>query len=198
MASLVFDLNQLYQQTFGTTPNINFIKPSEDTKQSEKLRFDIKPEDSKKYSNLGTPYYEKIEGDVLGRECFLPVKIDDVKLPFSTVRINSKKTLVETACVNRKGAVIEQINVENYNIKLRGFLIGNNNELPDEGLTELKNLYEKNESVVLRNALTDIFLSGEDKVVIKSIDIPEVRAVKNVRPYEFDMVSDTEFTLIVE
>lgn len=195
---MIFDLNKLYQQTFGSTPNIKFSKPTEEDNTTSSKMFDIKPKEAAKYSKLGTPYYEKVEGDVLGRECFLPVTVDNLKLPYSVVRISSKKTLVETACVNRKGSVIEQINVENYSIKLRGFLIGENNQLPDEGITALKDLYEKNESVVLRNALTDIFLSGEDKVVIKSIDIPEVRAVQNVRPYEFDMISDSEFTLIVE
>lgn len=196
---MVFDLNKLYQQTFGTNPNMRFKKETPtDGVPSGDLKFDLKETDTKKYSQLGTPFYEQIKGDVLGRECFLPVTIDKLKLPFCTIRISSKKTIVETALINRKGSIIEQINVENYNIKMRGFVIGENGELPDEAITELKDLYEKNESVVLRNALSDIFLTADDKIVIKSFDLPEVRGVKNVRPFEFDTVSDSEFTLIVE
>lgn len=198
MGSLVFDLNKLYQQTFGTTPKIKFTAPQSENTTSDKLQFDIKPEDANQYSKLGTPYYEKVEGDVLGREFFLPVTIDGLKLPYCVIRISCKKTIVETALVNRRGTVKELINAEDYNIKLRGFLIGDNDQLPDEGITQLKDLFEKNESVVFRNALSDIFLTGDDKVVIKAIDFPEVKGVKNVRPFELDIVSDSEFTLIVE
>lgn len=196
---IVFDLNRLYGQVFGKSTDINFNSKSDAiAPDSQPLKFDIKPKEANKYSALGTPYYEKIKGDFMGRECFLPVTIDGLKLPYSTIRINSKKTIIETSLINRKGSIIEQINIESYKIRLRGFLIGQNNQLPDEDITALKDLYEKNESVVLRNALSDIFLSADDKVVVRSIEIPEVRAVQNVRPFELDIMSDSEFTLIVE
>lgn len=196
---IVFDLNRLYGQVFGKSTEVDFNSGSDTVAPDSKpLKFNIKPEEANKYSALGTPYFEIIKGDFMGRECFLPVTIDGLKLPYSTIRINSKKTIIETPLINRKGAIIEQINIENYKIRLRGFFIGQNNQLPDEDITELKDIYEKNESVVLRNALSDIFLSADDKVVIKSLEIPEVRAVQNVRPFELDIISDSEFTLIVE
>lgn len=198
MSTLVFDLSEIYGNTFGTKPNIKFNKPIEENLSSTKLQFDIKPADGNQYSRLGTPFYEKVEGDVLGREFFLPVTLNGVKLPYSTLRVSCKKTLVETALVGRKGAIIEQVNIENYKFKLRGLAIGDNNEFPDEDITDLKDLFEVNESVVMRNALSDIFLTGDDKVIISAIEIPEVKGIKNVRPFEFDIISDSEFTLIVE
>lgn len=198
MAGLVFDLADLYKQTFGTNAKILFKDNTTQSGSDNKLKFESKPAESNQYSKLGTPFYEKVEGDALGREFFLPVTLGGLKLPYCVVRITCKKTIVETALVNRKGTVKELINTEDYNIKLRGFVIGENNELPDQAITDLKDLFEKDESVVLRNALTDIFLTGDDKVVIKSIDFPEVKGVKNVRPFEMDIVSDSEFTLIVE
>lgn len=220
MSTLVFDLSGYYKKTFGTSPpivipiipnrlaeKIPSLKKSTNLDLKEKKRFeyetpkrifDKKEEDSNKYSKLGTPFYEKVEGDTLGREFFLPVTLNGIKLPYSTIRVSCKKTIVETPLVNRKGAVIEQINIENYKFKLRGFVIGDNNEFPDDDVTDLKDLFEVNESIVMRNALSDIFLTSDDKVIITAMEIPEVKGVKNVRPFEFDIISDSEFTLIVE
>ena len=50
----------------------------------------------------------------------------------------------------------------------------------------------------MKCALTDIFMDEEDMVVIKSIDIPEMRGVEHAQTYSLDLETDRSFELIME
>ena len=119
------------------------------------------------------------------------------ELPHPVVSISSKKTIIETALTERRGTVKELINIEDYQITIRGLIIGGTNELPEADVAKLVDIYELNVAVTITNALTDIFLlkGGSERVVIKSLDFPEVKGVKNVRGYTLVMVSDQSFSL---
>ena len=122
-------------------------------------------------------------------------------LPYPVISINSKKTIVETPLTERRGSVKELIGIKDYEITIKGFIIGRTNEFPEEEVTRLRTIYELNSAISIQCPLTDIFLlrpdrSGSDQVVITDLKFPAVTGIKNVRPYELSFVSDEPFNLI--
>jgi len=166
---------------------------------------------------LGSPFYAK---DFLGRDVFLPVTVtfpatvadgssgliadtgqtQDWMIPYCVVAVSAKKTIIETPVTERRGTVKELISIQDYQIRLRGFLVGSGNNFPEQDVARLRDLFESNVPVSLKCALTDIFLlrpdrSGSDNVVIRELSFPSVTGVKNVRPFELVCVSDEPFSL---
>jgi hypothetical protein len=43
--------------------------------------------------------------------------------------------------------------------------------------------------------LTDLFLTADDRVCIKSLNFPEVKGIEDVKPYEMELVSVNIFDL---
>ena len=138
--------------------------------------------------------------DANGRWYFMPVvlvyKGKEYEMPNSLISIRGKKHIVSTPMVGRKGTVKELISMEDYEIKIQGVALGT--DWPDDQLADIKEIYAVNESVQLKCALTDIFMDEEDMVVIKSIDIPEMRGVEHAQTYSLDLETDRSFELIME
>ncbi|MDR3681543.1 MAG: DUF6046 domain-containing protein [Flavipsychrobacter sp.] len=167
-------------------------------------------------SSKGTPYYGY---DTRGRQYFLPAVItyelntptgvgtdsfSEVKkytLPYPVISITSKKTIVETTLTERGGSVKELINVQDYDIVIKGFLYNYNNQFPEADVATLLEIFKSPGAVQLQNALTDIFLlhadrKGSDSVVVKDLSFPEVKGIKNVKPYQLTLSSDAIFNLV--
>lgn len=178
--ALTFDIPALYAATF----NYN----------SRAFEFEHKQQ-----GTLGAPYYSVTD---LGREYYLPVFLDDFELPNPVISIDGRKIIVETPMVERKGTVKEIINIDDYQIIIRGIITNKDrNSMPEETLTKMRELFEKNEAVTIMNVLTDIFLKtpdrkGYDKVVIKDFRIVPTPGVKNCCGYEMALLSDEAFSLI--
>lgn len=183
--ALTLDISTLFQQAFGAAaPPFEIQRPGNTQ--------------SAFANTLGSPMYA---ADANGRYYFLPVKLGGVQLSYPIVRISGRKTIVETQMVARRGSVKELINIEDYSISIMGLLVGKN-QWPEDGIAQLRDLYERNESLDIENALTDIFLSvpgtgGKDKVVITSLDIPEVRGSETVVGYRIELLSDQELILTI-
>lgn len=217
MAVQNFSLAELFEATFGYRTQAFEPEFKEVKSESPLLRKD--------QGVHGSPYFAT---DALGAEYFLPVTIiypetaplpnnapqsstlpdlDETsvlkrwELPYPIVTISSKKTIVETALTERRGTVKELINVQDYEIVIKGFLIGKGNEFPEEDVATLRAIYELNTPVSIQCPLTDVFLlqagrKGSDYVVIKDLKILPISGVKNIRPYELHLVSDEVFNLI--
>jgi len=201
MAEISFNLAYLFEQAFGYRSQA--FEPEFDQVQGS-----MAPNRSEQGS-LGSPYYSK---DGLGREYFMPVTIKypeggaekgtlkKWELPYPVVSITGGKTIVETALTERRGTVKELINNQDYEITIRGFIVGAGNEFPEQEVTTLRTIYEQSTTLSIECPLTDIFLlrpdrSGSDQVVIKQLRLPEVTGIKNVRPYELLLISDEPFNL---
>lgn len=150
----------------------------------------------------GAPYYAT---DAHGKEYFLPVTLTSpgrtIELPYPVISITSRKTIIETPLTERRGTVKELINIQDYEINIKGFIISDTNDFPETAITLLRDLYEQNTAVSITNPITDIFLlrtdrKGSDQVVIKEIRLPPITGIKNIRPYELVLVSDEPFNLI--
>lgn len=151
------------------------------------------PTSTKAFTALGSTLRK---GDAQGRYYFMPIEINGIEIPNAVISIKGKKTIVETAMVGRKGTVKELISVDDFEIEIAG--VAMDVDFPDEAIDELNNLFNINESVPLKCALTDIFLSQDDKVVIKSIDFPAMKGYESVQFFKMSLVSDRSFELIIE
>lgn len=205
MAHLIIELENEYRRIFGGRP---YSIPGLSRGDSSVPGYRI---NGRKQEQTQTPkgglLSEKLES---GLEIWLPVKFlapelpnGVLSLPYSVVRIDTKKRIIKTPLIDRPGTVKEQYSAEDYSINIKGFLIGADMRFPEEDLTNLKMLYQLNKAIELKNALTDIFLINEgeekQKVVIEDMQLPEVEGGrKHVRPFALKLESDNIFTLEVD
>lgn len=157
-----------------------------------------KQEPLKTLSNKGTTLYKK---DKQGNYYFMPVvfmyKGKEVEIDCALVSVTDRKNIIETPLVGRKGSVKELINLSDYQISITGALIGNNGEWPEEKLEKINELYNINEAIELKCALTDVFLEENDRVVIQELNIPGMNQTEHVQVVEIRCVTDRAFELII-
>ena len=167
----------------------------------------------KEFGDYGTPYYKT--GNT-GSEYFMPVTVkypdkskivtglitgsmailSEYDLPYPIVSISSQKTIVETPMTERKGSVKELVNINGYEISVKGLLINKKNEYPEDLVKALKSVFEVDTQMIMRCAATDIFLTDIGyNVVLRSMSLPEVKGIKNVIGYDLRFVSDLIFDL---
>ena len=211
MAEISFSLAELFEKTFG------YKTQAFDPKFRHVIGDGNNLSDRREQGANGSPYYAT---SALGVEYYMPVTLtyehsepvpggsDTMSvlkkwdLPYPLISVTSRKTIVETPLTERRGTVKELVNIQDYEIVIKGFIIGSTHEFPEDDVTTLRTIYEQNVPLSIECPLTDIFLirpdrSSSDKVVIKELKLPVLAGVKNVRPYELLMVSDEPFSLIV-
>ncbi len=167
---------------------------------------------------FGAKYWEK---GLAGREYFLPVSLnvgasladflgdtnkDGVptgiyNLPYPIIEVSSQKIIIDTPMTERNGMVSEYINTGGWRIRIRGFMIGEGQNFPERDFEIMSKLYSINKPVLIDSALTDILLlsadrKGSDEVVIRSLNMPAIKGVQHVRPYEMELSSNEPFNLI--
>jgi hypothetical protein len=160
-------------------------------------KFDGEYLEEKLYTDVGT-MLRKV--DAQGRYYFMPVfflyKDKSYEIPNAVISFTGKKTIVETPMVGRKGSVKELINVDDYEISIQA--IAQAEDFPEAALTELNEIYNINESITLKCALTDLFLDQDDRVVIKSIDLSDMKGTENFTVFKMELITDRSFELIIE
>lgn len=187
--ALSLDISSIFFEAFGIDA---------EAKKTDTTRFNLNEAPQRtSTSSLGQQMYAN---DALGREFFLPVWIDGLLIPFAVVSVTEKKTIVSTAMPERGGSVKELISVDDYLFNIKGIVVANDNGWPEAAIIGLHEKFLKNESLVMRSALTDIFLKGpaEHKVAIKELKWPEVTGIENAKPFEMDVESDMIFNLELE
>lgn len=205
MASVVFDIQQLYRQTFGSNPyTIAGQSPAE--VQGERFVLNGRAPD------LTGTLNSQLKTTINGIEIWLPTTLVAgsirVELPYSVIRVTGKKTIVKTPLMDRRGSVKEHFAVDDYQFTLKGFLIDPDRIFPEKDMLALRRIFELQESVQLINPIASIFLSypeangsaeDMDKVVLEDLDFPEVQGGRtHVRPFTMKMESDSIFTLEVQ
>lgn len=152
----------------------------------------------KELSDTGARLRKK---DMNGRWYFMPVVFmhegREFEIPNALVSVKGKKTIVETPMVGRKGTVKELISIDDYEVSIAGVVV-DNDDFPEEGLSAINELFNINQSIRLKCALTDIFLDEDDMVVITDMDCPEMRGVEHARAIRLTCKSDNSFELTIE
>lgn len=186
MSAIVYDLNQLYRQTFGSKP------------------FVIQGFNEQVTQIKGSP----LVADFLGKEIWLPVRFvnldsavfgqSELLLPHTVIDIDLRKTIVKTSLAERRGTVKELYSIDDYVITLKGFLIDEDRVWPEQEIELLNKLWNLNEAIEFDNALTNAFLESDTRVVIEELKFPAVEnGMKHIRPFSMKLESDSVFTLDV-
>jgi hypothetical protein len=200
----IIDLGQLFQKQFGTKPYvINGNGDLSDNAEGFKINGSITTAAEKEFTAKGSLIKETLNGISI----LLPVRFYDgsellMHLPYVTVSIRFKQTIIKTPMVERKGSVKEQFSVDDYSMTIKGFLIGDDRKFPETLISQMKDLCERKTAVQIDNALFNIFLTDPElradeqrRVVILDCDWPEVTGGKHARPFIMQLESDTVFTL---
>lgn len=198
MSLIIYELEQLYLRTFGSKPYR--VQPQE--KAAELPGFTIQGQE-----NLSPVTASELKGSYAEREVWLPIKFveldekrfgsTELMLPYAVVKISGKKTIVKTPLAERSGTVKELYSIDDYSIGIKGFLIDDKYRTwPENEIRKLQMLYEMNQAVHLSNALTNLFLGADGRVVIESLEFPEVEGGrKHIRPFSMTLESDSVFNL---
>lgn len=190
-AGLIIDVAETFRTLFGYNPAVVPTLPAATVSPNP---FNIAQASNKKTTTAkGSPLYGL--ADMLGREVYMPITLVSkgvsYDFPFCIVGLRNQKSLKRTSMVERGGDVIEEVSTGAWEMDLKGFLIDANNDFPDEQLSALITLYQNNEPVYLKCALTDLALLANDQVVIENLDIPAKAKVIGVRDFSFKMVQDS-------
>ncbi len=201
MSTIAFDIQQLYQQYFGTKPVVGGAFKNDATPITADGSVSFPAASSKTNTVLGGVLSEQH----LGVEIWLPTRLKFENgttffLPYSTIRLTGSKSFIRTPLSERRGSVKELFSIDDYKITIKGFFIDKQNRVfPEADLKLLKQFFESNERCFLENALTGFFLDATDAVVINSFELPEVEGgKKTMRPFVLQFESDSVFDLIVK
>lgn len=141
--------------------------------------------------------------DLMGGYYFMPVSFvaegKEHEIDCALVSIHLKKTVVETPLVGRRGNVKELINLEGLKISVTGCLISKEKGIwPERRINDLWNLFQLNDSISIKCALTDCFFNDEDKVIITDLSFPSPNNVEDVVPVSLQCESDQVFELKID
>lgn len=147
----------------------------------------------------GTRLYKQ---DALGQWYFMPVLLKHpslpdgtMELPHAVMSITGSKSIVETSMIGRKGSVKELISIDDYKLSLTALVCTDDGSYPDTGITQLRELFEINESVELVSVLTDLILEEGVRVVITDIGFPPLPGVEDAQAVTLECVTDRDFEL---
>lgn len=172
-----FSIDRIWQAAFGS--NIPNAEPNIPKAQDKKLN-----------GLTGSKFYAT---DSQGIEHFMPVELDGVILPYALIDMTAKKIIVSTPLVERTGAVNELVSTDDYQFTIKALLMAE--DYPEAQLIGWHKIFQKNQSLTLRSVKSDVFLKGDDKVIIKEVRYPSIPGVEHVQPVEMTVISDLIYTL---
>lgn len=220
MSHISIDLQRLYNKYFGKPYLIKNAPPAANEGEGYRLSAEANLEKS-----LTTAKGSTVKTEFEGKTVWLPVTFCDLDalkeedgtrtfgfdrllLPYCTIAITGKKTIVRTPLAQRRGTVKEMYSVDDYEIDIKGFVINKERIFPEEEINVLKHIFESRQSIGLDNALSNIFLTDESvfsktntscRIAVTSIDFPETTGESVwIRPFSMKCESDSVFDLIQE
>ncbi|WP_121812797.1 DUF6046 domain-containing protein [Mucilaginibacter kameinonensis] len=190
----VFDIADIFKQLYGYKPaHVPGFPPS----PVEGDLANIQPATRKTTNIYGTPLYG--QSDMIGREVFSPITIEvdgvDYYFPFAVIGFDRELTVKEVEMSELGGTAKQIVNKKDWVITIKGFLIGDYEQFPDEKLKMLNDVFDFAKPVRLKSAVSDIFLHSNDQVLIYKLSIPEKPKVIGVRDFALQIKSDSIFTL---
>lgn len=215
------DLGQIFKSVWGyNAPPLLFglqntveaaLFPA--SKANSEFGFGV-PVPRREISILGPKFYAK---NANGNEVFMPTWLiapgmTPYLLQNTVMSLTNKKTIIETPMVNRRGSVKEEISIEDWEINIKGIIVSEDFDYPDYQVQQLLQYYNMGIAIEIENARTALALNVDnvfvdagsiaaknaiEKVVIKSLTLPELKGMKNLQAFEMNLVSDNDFDLII-
>ena len=156
--------------------------------------FDEGDYSEKKADSITGVALRKYEGSIY---YFMPVTLTGAGGSFEftdvMVSVSGEKTIVKTPLVGRQGTVKELISIEDYEINLLAIVSGD--DYPEADLQSIVSIFEINQSIEIKSAITNYFLKAEDKVVVKHISMPPLEGVEDMQVVVMKLESDQNFEL---
>lgn len=130
---------------------------------------------------LGLPIFQKIYFDDAGDLFDVGDALVDVNLP---------RNIVKTQVNGLSGTIKEFISNGDYEITIRGFLIGSNPyKAPEKEIRKFRKYFtDKTKALSVTGKIFDLL--GIDKVVVESWSLPQLPTYINIRPFELKCLSD--------
>ena len=154
----------------------------------------------KNISEKGVSIYTSLRGIDVFMPVWLSEQVRDAQeylLPNTVMSLSNKVNIVTTHLVNRNASVKEEISMDDWQIDIKGVIVGSDNNYPDHEVQMLTKWYKKGIALNIQNARTAICLGENEKVVMTNLKFPELRGFENTQPYEFSLISDVEFSLYI-
>jgi Domain of unknown function (DUF6046) len=202
MAQFEFNINSLYQKSFGIPRGEEFdkdkLKVPQQTEIFKQSAFELGEELPLEEGDTFYTMRTLLSNYVLGRLMFMPMRIGGLMMPNEpSVEIVAKKTIVETtlAGTGRRGTVKEMISIGDYDIVIRGVALNFQSKkiYPETIVKKLHDLFLRNEALKIDCAITALL--GIERIVIKEFKLPDMIGVQHAQAYEFVCVSDEDFEL---
>ncbi|MGL6123958.1 MAG: DUF6046 domain-containing protein [Shewanella sp.] len=205
MAELRFDLTQLYQRAFGLVrlPYPTLVVEAGLTGINNPVQTVKAFASSLGKSKLGGDYYFPLSvyrknndgSDALDKNAYtFPNE--------PTFQISGAKQIIETK-VNRydgkvvyKQNVLEEFNLENYRVRLRGVIVNEDNfdEYPEVEVMKMKAIFELPGSLAVKDCQL-LNIHRIYRLAFEKIKWTEVVGAPSVQGYEIDCLSDQDFDL---
>ncbi len=137
--------------------------------------------------------------DLLGGYYFMPVSFSAAgrtcEIDCALVSARLKKTVVRTPMPGLGGTVKELSGTQDMEISITGCLMGPKGIWPEGRINTLRELFEVNDAVSLKCALTDCFFDIDDRVVLTDLQFPTAMQVEDLVPVRIECVRDQVFEL---
>lgn len=201
----IFDLQTLYKTYFNKSPYYITPKGSEKPVTQDIVYSGIPENDRRKGSiDYSSKQIALNKIGAYGQDIWFPIEFwksteKVLEIDACTVAVNLSKTIIKTAVSERKGSVHEVFGVDDYKFTIKGFLIGKNRFFPEDQINKLKEIFETTEPVSLHGGYPELFLDESCRVVIATLDFPEVQGKSPwIRPFNLTCESDFIQDLIIE
>lgn len=200
----LFDLQKLYKTYFNNSPY--YVSNDQNKPLTQDLEYALnyknphpkgtiqKGSHDQPFNKIGS-YGQEIWGAItLQIENELSIEIEAC-----TVSVNLSKKIIKTEVSERQGTVKECFHNDDYKFNIKGFLIDKNRAFPEDQIRILKAIFESTKPVSLLGGYPEIFLVSRTKVVIETLEFPEVQGKAQwIRPFQMTCESDFVQDLIIE
>ncbi len=200
MSKGIYNLQEIYRELWGVSGNYTNVEFGKlinglNTEAFDKSEIDktssIVP--GSKHSKISTQQNTSL---LLGTPAIFPLTLNDFKLSIEPIiQIDGGNRLIETPMTGNDGEVIEMVSRIGYQISIRGVLIGNGDEYPEEELRKLRTVLESKEAINVTCKLLSYF--NINKIAIRRVKYHGNEATESMQPYEIEAVQDKDWELII-
>lgn len=124
------------------------------------------------------------------------IKVNRMVLPLVILEASRTKAIVTTSIEGRNGTIKEFSNLGDYDISIKGVLIGDDGQYPERQVKALSDF----ESCPVAIGVTNEFFRyiNVSKLVIKKINWKGKEGYQNLQAFELDCISDEQVALTLE
>lgn len=151
-------------------------------------------------SKLDTPVMSDLDIDTTSLG--IP-NLPRLNIPTVLFTVSQKKNIISTAVQGRNGTVKEYISDGDFNVNVKGVLVGDNGKYPRLGFEStskggvvsvdyLMQVLKANKAITVNSWYLKIIF-GISELVITDYNFPQNEGEYSVQPFEFNAISDTEY-----